>query len=60
MGLLPKIWPTIIFNQFYGQNAKEDANFILMLFGFFFFFTDSYNIHFKKINIENIGIKVYF
>lgn len=37
MGLLPKIWPTIIFNQFYGQNAKEDANFILMFFGFFFF-----------------------
>lgn len=40
MGLLPKIWPTIIFNQFYGQNAKEDANFILMFLGFFFFLTN--------------------
>lgn len=40
MGLLPKIWPTIIFNQFYGQNAKEDANFILMVFCFFLFLTN--------------------
>lgn len=36
---------------------QKNAHFTLMLC---FFFTNSYNIHFKKVYIENIGIKVYF